>query len=160
MCAVERHMQRSPAGGMIKSPPGLSVEARWPPLTPEHGFPSLHIWPGRRALPLRPARARARTPSFFCRASPPFKVSRVRKKAPLREPRLSALTPYVGITRIRSKGRSSRFLSAREGLPRFYTDIISLRAAFVKRAGQICAGVLHFPLRSSMMYLNLTMGSP
>ena len=31
-----------------------SVEACWPPLTPEHGFPSLCGWPGHRALPLCP----------------------------------------------------------------------------------------------------------
>ena len=31
-----------------------SVEACWPPLTPEHGFPSLCFWPGHRALPLCP----------------------------------------------------------------------------------------------------------
>ena len=31
-----------------------SVEAYWPPLTPEHGFPSLCFWPGHRALPLCP----------------------------------------------------------------------------------------------------------
>ena len=33
---------------------GNSVEASWPPLTPEHGFPSLLVWPGPRALPLGP----------------------------------------------------------------------------------------------------------
>ena len=33
---------------------GKSVEAPWPPLTPEHGFPSLFFRPGPRALPLGP----------------------------------------------------------------------------------------------------------
>ena len=60
-----------PAG---RTPPPGSVEAYWPPLTPEHGFPSLPILlsrHGRRALPLRPS-------PFFRRApnpaiSPPAK---------------------------------------------------------------------------------------
>ena len=43
---------------------GNSVEAHWPPLTPEHGFPSLHVWLGPRALPLSPLPVCTGTPEI------------------------------------------------------------------------------------------------
>ena len=66
--------QRHPSGGITPhtgSPgrthtaPRGSVEAYWPPLTPEHGFPSLHFWPGHRALPLCPLPALSRGAAVF-----------------------------------------------------------------------------------------------
>ncbi len=44
------------------SPRENSVETYWSPLTPEHGFPSLSVWPGHRALPLCPFPALAGLP--------------------------------------------------------------------------------------------------
>ena len=71
-CSFPKRQRRpEPAGVSADSPhphraqngtPGAgyeAVEACWPPLTPEHGFPSLTI-PRLRALPLSPLRAVSR----------------------------------------------------------------------------------------------------
>ena len=76
-----------------------SVEARWPPLTPEHGFPSLL---SDRGAPLRLPRCRAKfiTPSQYKKddlCGRPIKIT---------------YDSYGGIIRIRFKGRRSTFLSA------------------------------------------------
>ena len=90
-----------------------SVEAHWPPLTPEHGFPSLLGRPGPRALPLGPL-PENRGAGNVLSLHAPF-VKRVKKR---RGPRWAA-------RRVRSdddflrwhyphqvEGRSRRFLSA------------------------------------------------
>ena len=51
-------------GGGERSLPGKSVETCWSPLTPEHGFPSLHMWLGPRALPLSPLPVCTGTPEI------------------------------------------------------------------------------------------------
>ena len=80
---------------------GRSVEAYWPPLTPEHGFPSLY--------PHGPGRS----PSAG--HVPPFKKVQQKTgdtkcgiscKKPIL---LSQTTSYGGIIRIRLKGRKSHF---------------------------------------------------
>ena len=69
----------------ILRPCGRSVEAHWPPLTPEHGFPSLSLprtqgapplsvpgWPGRPSdsPPLSQRSQKQRAPMGACRQSP------------------------------------------------------------------------------------------
>ena len=60
-----------------------------------------HIWPGRRALPLRPPPAKRRHAEIFPLAPPSDRMSK-NKKAPKREPGRRKMTPSGGITRIRS----------------------------------------------------------
>ena len=51
-----------------------AVEARWPPLTPEHGFPSHIAQPGLRALPLSRGQKKQETLS----AASPVKIHKQR----------------------------------------------------------------------------------
>ena len=51
-----------------------SVEACWPPLTPEHGFPSLCFWPGHRALPLCPLPVVPGAPDVVFADAHPFRL--------------------------------------------------------------------------------------
>ena len=123
----------SPAGG-AELPPGLSVEAHWPPLTPEHGFPSLHIRPGRRALPLRPARAKIPERLIVSGRAPPIGEF---KQESERAPRQGALdlssTPYAGITRIRS--RVEAHASSQPHSSPVLSSVLSHRAPDLSSAG-------------------------
>ena len=97
----------------ICSPPGGPVEACWPPLTPEHGFPSLFFGPDAGRSPS--VRSRLSRDAPFLPAS--FLIKEVAKnKAADTSPHAAAnpspMAPYGGITHIRLKGRSLRFLSA------------------------------------------------
>ena len=53
---------------------GKSVEAFWPPLTPEHGFPSLFCRPGPRALPLSPLPVVPGAPDVVFADAHPFRL--------------------------------------------------------------------------------------
>ena len=81
-----------------------SVEACWPPLTPEHGFPSLQTAYKAQGAPPLPAAALPRKFRF----PPPFqkgtKNGRHHKRC-LPEKADDSTTSYGGIIRIRCKGR-------------------------------------------------------
>ena len=111
-----------------------SVEAHWPPLTPEHGFPSLLGRPGPRALPLGPL-PENRGAGNVLSLHTPF-VKRVKKR---RGPRWAA-------RRVRSdddflrwhyphqvEGRSGCFLSAKTAPLCFYD-------AYYGTGGRACQG--------------------
>ena len=123
-------LQRLPLACKAADPlvrPEKSVEASWPPLTPEHGFPSLHHWPEPRALPLGPLPAMAGAPwscalplSFqsvqknsgphggtaeleqpddFLRWHDPHQVKGSKQQLPLSRGRLPCFSLYYGIKR-------------------------------------------------------------
>ena len=75
-----------------------SVEAYWPPLTPEHGFPSLLSDQG---APLRLPRRCAKRDHFLSKQKTGDNLSDASCKKSLN------MTSYGGIIRIRLKGRSS-----------------------------------------------------
>ena len=99
------------------APPAVetSVEAFWPPLTPEHGFPSLRFRPGHRALPLCPlpvsrgAGILSRNTSFLVKTQSPAakKTRATRPAAKLRCHFLYRHCPYQ-VRRV----EAGRFLSA------------------------------------------------
>ena len=92
------------------APPAVetSVEAHWPPLTPEHGFPSLRFRPGHRALPLCPLPVPRGAGLLSRNTSFPVKVRRRmgRKKTAGHSARgdRSDNTSCIGITRSRFGG--------------------------------------------------------
>ena len=90
-----------PLQGKVRAalrPYGRSVEAHWPPLTPEHGFPSLSLARTQGAPPLS-APGGAGMPYGFSLL--PFKS--VKKNRPLGGPVTwdRVMTPYGGMVHIR-----------------------------------------------------------
>ena len=76
-----------------------SVGAYWPPLTPEHGFPSLLYAARAQGAPPLPAPGQAGAP--MCLLTLPSE--RIKKRGARWAPRLvtASMTPYGGMTHIR-----------------------------------------------------------
>ena len=80
-----------------------SVAAYCPPLTPEHGFPSLHIGPDAGRSPSVRCGTRPARHLVFCPANLLPGKHGAKQKPPRAGGCLLAYPPYVGIIRIRSR---------------------------------------------------------